>query len=96
MNPSTQPLIGNPRQEEPKETPERLKAMIAAYAQAKSSAEGAKKRLGEQMQRQSAKKWDAAKKAKMVRRYMTADQTITEASQLLDQLQHRLEQITTT
>lgn len=89
------PLIGNERTEQPQEeTPERLKAMLAAYTRAKSSAETNKERLAELLQRKSAKKWDQMKKAQMVRRYMTADQTITEATGVIDQIQHRLEQIT--
>lgn len=90
------PLIGNERTEEqPQETPEKLQAMIAAYSRAKNNASSDKTRLEDLLQRRSANKWDAAKKAKMVRRYMRATQTIEEATSTLDQLEHRLSQITT-
>lgn len=92
---ANKPLIGNERTEQPEETPERLTAMIAAYTRAKTNAEGDKARLADLMQRKKAQTWDAAKKAKMVRRFMTANKTIDEAAPMINHLQDRLSQITT-
>lgn len=39
--------------------------------------------------------WGSAKKTKMVRRYMRAEQMINECNDALDKLKHRLSQITT-
>lgn len=86
-------LIGNTPAEETKETPEKVKAMIAAYSFVRSNAENSKERLNMLMQRKSAKDWDAAKKAKMVRRYMTANQTIDEASETIEGLVQRLAEV---
>lgn len=87
-------IIGNDRTEE-KETPERLLFMMTAYTRQKSISESNKVRLTDMMQRKKAKKWDAEKKQKMVRRLMSADQMINECNDALDQLAHRLSQITT-
>lgn len=89
------PVIGNQRTEEQQETPEKLQFMIAAYERHQKIAHGNKERLTDLLGRKSANKWNATKKAKMVRRYMRADQSITECSDALDQLRHRLSQITT-
>ena len=80
--------------------------MIAAYTRTKISAELHKARINELMQRKSANGWiskhgkarpgwDSAKKAKMVRRYMTANKTIDEATSAIQQLGERLVQLST-
>jgi len=45
------------------------------------------------MQRKSARKWKPKKTARQVRRLLTADQTIEQASGIIDQIKHRLEQL---
>lgn len=87
------PLIGNERTEE-KETPEKLQAMIAAYVRQKGFAESDKSRFSDLLQRKSAQKWDPTKKAKMVRRYMRADQLINECVDTLEKLKDRLSTVT--
>lgn len=69
--------------------------MLVAYTTARTHAEGAKARLTDLMSRKIAKKWDLDKKQKMTRRYVTTGQIITEANEAIDQITHRLSQITT-
>ena len=69
--------------------------MIAAYSKQKTSSENDKVRLTQLMGRKKARKWNTAKKQKMARRYTRADQMINECVDVLDQLTHRLSQITT-
>lgn len=93
-NPS-KTLIGNEPSEK-KENPTQLKAMIAAYVRHRNNAQNDKERLVELMRRKSALKWNGSKKAQMVRRYIRADESINEASDAIDQLEHRLSQIDST
>ena len=53
-----------------------------------------KGRAQELMSRRVAKSWSAAKKAKMVRRLMTANQELEQSTSAIEQLTHRLEQLT--
>lgn len=82
-------------QTQQEESPERLKAMLKAYSAAKRNAESTKTRLTDLMSRKIAKKWDLDKKQKMTRRYVATGQIIKEATDLIDQITHRLSQITT-
>jgi len=72
-----------------------IQRQIQAYTRVKANAGSRKERLTELMQRRSAKKWDPKKKAQMVRRLMTASEELDQSVDFLDQLNHRLEQITT-
>jgi hypothetical protein len=52
-----------------------------------------KGRAQQLMSRRSASSWDAAKKAKMVRRLMRANQEVQQSETAIAQLTHRLEQV---
>ena len=52
-----------------------------------------KERLEELMSRKSAKKWDAQKKATMVRKLVTATQTIEQCVAAADELAKKLEEV---
>jgi hypothetical protein len=89
------PIIGNAKAENNMEDPAVLQRQIAFYSHVQVCATSRKARLEDLMQRKIAKTWDAAKKAKMVRRLMTANQELDQSVDALDQLKHRLEQVTT-
>jgi hypothetical protein len=93
---TSQPLIGNQPATPQKEDPVMIVRQIIFFNHTKMCAMARKARLEDLMQRKhSPKKWDAAKKAKMVRKLMTANQELEESVNALDQLNHRLSQITT-
>lgn len=83
-----------PSPESKKEDPEQIKRQITYYLHVQACATSRKARAEELMSRNIAKKWDADKKTQMVRRLMTAKQEITQSENAIDQLSHRLEQIT--
>ena len=89
------PLIGNAPATQPQpESPERLEAMIVAYARFYNFSASNKERLTRLMKRRSAQKWSPAKKAQMTRRYMEATTGVDQSEQLVAQLKSRLEQVT--
>jgi len=49
--------------------------------------------LEDAMHRHCAQAWDAKKKQRMVRRYVASDNVIMQNSTLIDELQHRLQEI---
>lgn len=65
-------IQATPETLEQKETPERLNAYIVYLQRRLHCASSRKARLEILMRRKSAKKWDASKKAKMVRRLMSS------------------------
>lgn len=75
-----------------KEDIEQLKRWLEHFANVFRSASQRKERCEDLMRRQGAKKWDAAKTAKMVRKLMTANKEIEDATNALDQVTHRLSQ----
>jgi hypothetical protein len=76
------------------EDPRELSRQIQFFTHVQKCAAVRKARAEELMQRRVAKTWDAVKKAKMVRRLVTASQELNQASDALDQLQLRLSQVT--
>jgi hypothetical protein len=76
------------------EDPVTMLKQIAFFTHVQKCAAVRKARAEELMQRRVAKGWDAAKKAKMVRRLVTAGQELDQATDALDQLRFRLEQVT--
>lgn len=92
---AAQPLIGNAPTENKPEDPEELVRKLYFFNHVKVCATSRKGRVEELMQRRSAKKWDAKKKARMVRRLVTANQELEQSESAIDQITHRLSQITT-
>lgn len=76
-----------------KEDPKELVRQIAFFTHAQACAASRKARAEDLMQRRVAKSWDAAKKGKMVRRLMRANQELEQSAEALDQLKHLLEQV---
>jgi len=91
-----QPLIGQtPTSTEPvREDPATLQRQIAYYTHVQRCASIRRERAEELMQRPVAKSWDAAKKAKMVRKLMASKQEFDQSVSALDQLNFRLQQVT--
>lgn len=88
-------IIGNQPTETTPETPEKLESMLVVYGRMQTVAKSRKDRLADLMQRSGASKWDPKKKAQMVRRLVEATNGADQLGTLVDQLQHRLQQITT-
>jgi len=91
MNTKT-PIIGNEPSEK-KESPADIARQIVFFTHTKQCASLRKERQEELMARPIAKRWDSTKKAKMVRRYMQADNELKESENALDQLTFRLSQV---
>ena len=93
-----QSLIGNAPTRVPgeeKEDPQEMMRQLEFYAHLKVCATARKERCEELMQRRIAKTWDAKKKARMVRKLVTANQELEQSDMAIDQLTHRLSQVTT-
>ena len=86
------PLISN-EPEEKADDPISLMYKINAYTRYLNCATSRKERLTALMERKSARKWDAGKKQKMVRRLMTANSECEESLSTLGALQAALEQL---
>lgn len=86
------PIIGNPA-EEKQDNPHELIMKIRQLQFINHAATSRKERAEQLMQRKVAKKWDAKKKAQMVRRLTTANGDIEQSTTFIDQLQTRLEQV---
>jgi hypothetical protein len=88
--------VDKPATNEPKaaEDPVTMLKQLAYYDHVRKCAALRKERLEDLMQRRTAKKWDAAKKTKMVRRLVTANRELEQSDEALDQLKFRLEQVT--
>lgn len=78
--------------ESKKEDIEQLKRWLEHFANVYRAASARKERCEDLMRRKSAKKWDPTKTAKMVRKLMTANKEIEDATNALDQVTHRLSQ----
>lgn len=79
-------------EEDKKEDVEQLKRWLEHFAKQYQFASFRKERCEELMRRKSAKKWSPEKTARMVRRLMTANKEIEQATNALDQVAHRLSQ----
>jgi hypothetical protein len=66
---------------------------INHYRAQQVAAQSRKTRQEELMQRPASKKWDAAKKAKMVRRLVRANQELEQSLSYVGQLESKLEQL---
>lgn len=88
------PIIGNEPQEK-KEDPEQIRLQIAFFTHTLKCATLRKARYEDLMQRRGSRKWDAAKKAQMVRRLTTANQEMEQSEHAVDQLTNHLAQIVT-
>ena len=88
-------LIGNAPATPEQDSPEKLEAMLAAYARYGTFASSRKARLAELMARRSAKRWDQAKKAQMTRRYIEATNGTDEALEVIETLRSRLAALST-
>jgi hypothetical protein len=86
-----QPIIGQAPEEEKKDDPRVLLAQIAYVNHVQRCATSRKERVEALMQRRSAKKWDAKKKARMVRKLMTANQELEQTTTALTDLLPRFE-----
>ena len=84
-----QALIGNDPAEK-HENPMELAQQIQFYTRSQASAKDRNTRLMELMQRPCAKRWAAAKKQKMVRRFTETTQVLQECDNALDLLTNRL------
>jgi len=73
-------------------TPTELQRQLTYFTEVLRFASSRKAILEELMQRPIAKSWDAVKKAKMVRRLMTAKQTVDQAVVLIEQIRGALQQ----
>lgn len=81
-------------EEEPKEeNVDQLKAWLEHFARVYKAATFRKERCELLMRRKAAKKWPPEKKARMVRRLMTANKEIEQSENALDQVTHRLSQL---
>lgn len=89
---SEKSIIGN-APEERQDDPETLRRQIAFFVHALACATVRKSRAEDLMQRRQAKAWDAAKKAKMVRRLTSANQELEQAAGALEQLREKLSQL---
>jgi hypothetical protein len=72
---------------------EQLKHWLEHFARKFKFAASRKERCEELMRRRSAKKWDAAKTARMVRRLMAANQELEQSEGALDQCGARLREL---
>lgn len=80
--------------DEPKQdNPLMIKWRLAYFGRVQFCATQRKTRLEVLMSRRVAKSWSPAKKAQMVRRLMTANQELEQATLALEQLTHRLQQL---
>ena len=68
-----------------------LQYQLAYVQHTLNAASQRKERLEDLMSRRSAKKWDAAKKANMVRKLVTATQTVEQCVAAADELTKKLE-----
>ncbi len=70
-----------------------LQYQLAYVKHTLGAASQRKERLEELMSRKSAKKWDAKKKATMVRKLVTATQTVEQCVAAVDEISKKLEQV---
>ncbi len=80
-------------EEAKQDDPEQLKRWLEHFAKQYKTATVDKERCEELMRRPNAKKWDAAKTQKMVRRLMSASKLVEQSENALDQITHRLSQL---
>jgi hypothetical protein len=84
-------IIGNAPSEEKKvEDPIEMARQLAFFKHILICSSTRKERVEDLMSRSSAKKWDAKKKQRMVRRLMTANQELEQSSDAVEQLSSRL------
>lgn len=88
-----QPIIGNVPSEEKKEDPLELARQLAFFKHILICSSTRKERAEDLMARRSAKKWDAKKKQRMVRRLMTANQELEQSTDAVEQLTHKLTEL---
>src|SRR5262249_37634437 len=81
------------QEESPEKKIERLKGWLEHFARIYRFAGLRKERTEMLMRRKSAQKWPAQKKARMVRRLMTANKEIEQATDALDRVSHELSQL---
>jgi len=79
-------------QETVKDNPEHLNKVKNIFVRQVTFSQGSKDRIETLMKRKSARKWNAKKVAKMVRRYTSALKTNQEASEIVDNIDYRLSQ----
>lgn len=87
------PIIGNSPAEIPQDHPMVLQYQLAYVKHTLHCATERKARLEDLMSRQIAKKWDAKKKATMVRKLVNAGQTIEQCIGAVDELSKKLEEV---
>lgn len=80
-------------EEKKEDNVDQLKAWLEHFARVYKFASFRKERTEMLMRRKSAKKWPPEKKARMVRRLMTANKEIEQSENALDQVTHRLSQL---
>lgn len=81
-----------PMENAKKEDPVVLRKHLASFETMFNSATLRKQHVQSMMQRKSAKRWDATKKARMVRKLMTADIEIERATQAIHYFRSRLDE----
>jgi len=86
-------IAGQTPPEIPQNHPMVLQYQLAYVKHTLQAATLRKERLEDLMQRRGAKKWDAAKKATMVRRLVAASQTVEQCVAAVDELTKKLEQV---
>jgi hypothetical protein len=89
----TKPITGQTPAEIPQDHPMVLQYQLAYVKHMLEGATQRKARLEEVMQRRGAKKWPAAKKAQMVRRLVTANQTVEQCTAATDELAKKMEEV---
>lgn len=90
---TTQPVIKPETEPTVEEQIIELQFRIAYVQHLQRCASSRKARLEDLMQRRSAGKWDPTKKAKMVRRLITVDQTLEQCVPVLAELTTNLEKV---
>ncbi len=85
------PIIGQSPGDIPQDHPLVLQYQLAYVRHTLNAASQRKERLEDLMSRHIAKKWDAGKKSKMVRRLVTANQTIEQCVGAVDELTKKFE-----
>jgi hypothetical protein len=87
----TEPIVDQVPEALPKDHPMVLQYQLAYVKYAFAAASDRKARLEDLMQRRSAKKWDAGKKAKMVRRLVNSTNMVEQCVGAIDELTTKLQ-----
>ena len=89
-NIEVKPIIGNEQMQQVASVLE-LKLRLAFFKRMHLAANSRKDRLEDLMQRKIAKTWDAAKKAKMVRRLVSANKVLEQSVMAVDIVEQEIE-----